>query len=79
MSAVNCFNRPSAKEKFAKLEGKSKSYLAHEYLTRTGIPQKLIKEGKVIESPEENLKELEQQAKEFKEKRLSILKILQIT
>ena len=38
--------------------------------------QRLIKEGKTLEAPEENLQELTQQAKEFNDKRLPILKAL---
>lgn len=40
--------------------------------------QRLMKEGKAIDSPEENLAELTTQATEFMEKRLPILKALQI-
>jgi len=40
--------------------------------------QKLVRDGKVLESPEENLAELTEQAKTFAEKRLPILKALQI-
>lgn len=40
--------------------------------------QKLIKEGKTLETPEENLAELAGQAKTFQEKQLPILKALQI-
>lgn len=40
--------------------------------------QRLIKEGKTLETPEENLAELTAQAREFAEKRLPILKALQI-
>jgi hypothetical protein len=38
--------------------------------------QRLIKEEKTLETPEENLQELTQQAKEFHDKRLPILKAL---
>ena len=40
--------------------------------------QKLVKEGKTLESAEENLAELTHQADEFAQKRLPILKALQI-
>ena len=40
--------------------------------------QKLVKEGKTLESVEENLAELTRQATEFAEKRLPVLKALQI-
>ncbi len=40
--------------------------------------QKLLLEGKVLEETEENLKELERQAKAFAEDRLKILKLLKI-
>jgi len=40
--------------------------------------QRLVKEGKTLETPEENLAELTTQATEFAEKRLPILKALQI-
>lgn len=40
--------------------------------------QKIIKEGKMLESPEENIAELTEQAKAFAEKQLPILKALQI-
>lgn len=39
---------------------------------------KLIKEGKTLETPEENIAELASQAKSFVEKRLPILKALQV-
>lgn len=42
------------------------------------LNQRLTKEGKVIESDEDNVAELNRQAKEFFEKRLPILKALQI-
>ncbi len=40
--------------------------------------QKLVKEGKTLESVEENLAELSRQANEFNDKRLPVLKALQI-
>lgn len=40
--------------------------------------QKLVRDGKVLESSEENLSELLEQARMFKMKRLSILKTLQV-
>jgi hypothetical protein len=40
--------------------------------------QKLIKEGKVLETAEDNLAELGRQAREFAEKRLPILLALQV-
>ena len=40
--------------------------------------QRLIKDGKTLETPEDNLAELTAQANEFAEKRLPILKALQI-
>ena len=40
--------------------------------------QKIVKEGKTLETPEENLAELTDQAKTFAEKQLPILKALQI-
>lgn len=42
------------------------------------LNQRLTKEGKAIESVEDNLAELTQQATEFADKRLPILKVLQI-
>lgn len=42
------------------------------------LNQRLTKEGKTIESVDENIAELNRQAKEFSEKRLPILKALQI-
>ncbi len=44
----------------------------------SGQGQKILKEGKTLETPEENLKEMEGQAKVFAEKKLPILKALQI-
>jgi hypothetical protein len=41
--------------------------------------QRMIKDGKVLESAEENVSELSQQATEFSEKRAPILKALRIT
>jgi SAM-dependent methyltransferase len=40
--------------------------------------QRLTKEGQIIESPEENIRELTQRAEEFAEKHLPLLKALQI-
>lgn len=40
--------------------------------------QRLVKEGKTLENPEDNLAELTQQAKDFAEKQLPILRALQI-
>ena len=40
--------------------------------------QRIIKEGKTIETPEDNLSELSAQAAAFAEKTLPILKALQI-
>ncbi len=40
--------------------------------------QKIMKDGKPLETPEENLAELTVQANEFAEKRLPIMKALQI-
>ncbi len=40
--------------------------------------QRLLKEGKTLETPEDNLAELTAQATEFAEKRLPILKALQL-
>jgi hypothetical protein len=40
--------------------------------------QRLLKEGKTLNSAEDNLKELTRQAKEFSDKRLSILKALEV-
>ena len=40
--------------------------------------QKIVKEGKTLETPEENLAELEAQATTFAQKKLPILKALQI-
>ncbi|MDP2815267.1 MAG: hypothetical protein Q8O19_01140 [Rectinemataceae bacterium] len=40
--------------------------------------QKIVKEGKTLETPEENLAELNEQATIFAEKQLPILKALQI-
>lgn len=40
--------------------------------------QKLLKEGKTLETAEENMAELTRQAEEFAQKRLPILKALQI-
>jgi hypothetical protein len=50
--------------------------LAWEYLAAQG--QRIMKEGKPVESAEENLAELQEQAKLFAEKRLSVLKALQV-
>lgn len=41
--------------------------------------QRIIKDGKTLEAPEDNLAELTAQAKEFDEKRVPILKMLAIT
>jgi len=43
-----------------------------------GQGQKLVKEGKTLETPEENLAELTTQANAFAEKQMPILKALQI-
>ncbi|TXI38310.1 MAG: hypothetical protein E6Q59_06615 [Nitrosomonas sp.] len=43
-----------------------------------GQGQKVIKEGKVLETDEENIKELTEQAIVFLEKQLPILKALQV-
>ena len=40
--------------------------------------QRLLKDGKTLETPEDNLAELTRQATEFAEKRLPILKALQV-
>ena len=40
--------------------------------------QLLVKEGNPIKSPQENLAELAKQAREFSEKRLPILRALQV-
>jgi SAM-dependent methyltransferase len=40
--------------------------------------QKLIKEGKVLQTPEENRQELDNLAREFAEKRLAVLQALQV-
>ena len=40
--------------------------------------QRILKEGKALETPEENLAELAQQAQEFAEKQLPLLKALQV-
>jgi hypothetical protein len=40
--------------------------------------QKLVKEGKTLESPEENIAELTAQAQTFADKQLPILRALQI-
>jgi len=40
--------------------------------------QKIVKEGKTLETPEENIAELTDQANTFAEKQLPILKALQI-
>ena len=40
--------------------------------------QRLLKEGKTLEDPQENLAELTRQAQEFADKSLPILKALQI-
>ena len=40
--------------------------------------QKIVKEGKMLESPEENIAELTAQAQSFADKQLPILKALQI-
>jgi SAM-dependent methyltransferase/methyltransferase-like protein len=40
--------------------------------------QRLLKEGKTLDSAEDNLKELIRQAKEFADKRLSVLKALEV-
>ncbi|OWW18998.1 class I SAM-dependent methyltransferase [Noviherbaspirillum denitrificans] len=50
---------------------------AWEYLEN--LNQRLTKEGKALETPEENIAELQRQAVEFFEKRLPILKALMVT
>jgi SAM-dependent methyltransferase len=40
--------------------------------------QKLIKEGKVLSTPEENIRELEQHAVDFAKKRMPVLELLQV-
>ena len=40
--------------------------------------QKLLKEGKALQSPQENLKELKRQAETFERKRLPVLRALQV-
>jgi hypothetical protein len=40
--------------------------------------QRLLKEGKTLDSAEDNLNELTRQAKEFADKRLSVLKALEV-
>jgi hypothetical protein len=40
--------------------------------------QRIVKEGKILESPEQNLAELKEKAANFAEKKLPILKALQI-
>jgi hypothetical protein len=40
--------------------------------------QRLLKEGKTLDSAEDNMKELTRQAKEFADKRLSVLKALEV-
>jgi len=52
------------------------AHSAHQLLQQLG--QKLIKEGKTLESDEENLAELTAQAQTFADKQLPILKALQI-
>lgn len=44
----------------------------------SGQGQRLLKEGKAIESPEDNLAELLNQAQEFNDKQLPVLKALQV-
>jgi hypothetical protein len=53
-------------------------WAAQVWQTLSGQGQKLVKEGKTLETPEENLAELTTQAKAFAEKQLPILKALQI-
>lgn len=50
----------------------------HVWQTIAAQGQRLVKEGKTLETPEENLAELALQASEFADKRLPILKALQI-
>jgi hypothetical protein len=40
--------------------------------------QRIIKDGKTVDSPDDNLAELQSQAKAFAEKRLAVLKALQV-
>ena len=50
--------------------------MAWELLAAQG--QRIIKDGKAVESAEDNLAELQSQAKAFAEKRLPVLKALQV-
>lgn len=45
-------------------------------LARQG--QRLVKDGKTLDTPEENIAELTRQAEDFKEKRLSVLRALEV-
>jgi hypothetical protein len=51
----------------------------HAWAVLLALGQKLVKEGKTLETPEENIAELTSQAQTFAEKQLPILKALQIT
>lgn len=64
----------------AAAEGKSKpaDWAQYAWKIISDQGQKLLLEGKVLEAPEENLKELERQAKVFSGDRLTILKTLKI-
>jgi SAM-dependent methyltransferase len=64
----------------ARAQGKQQpgEWAAFAWQTVSSQGQKLVKEGKTLETPEENLAELSAQATEFSEKRLPILKALQI-
>lgn len=54
------------------------AWAAHAWSRLEALGQKLLKEGQLVESAEENLAELTRQAEEFQAKRLSVLKALEI-
>lgn len=65
----------------AKTQGKKtpQEWVAFTWQHLQALNQRLIKDGQTLQSPEENLARLNELAQEFAEKRLPILKALQIT
>ena len=64
----------------ARSQGKktAEEWAHHAWQILEGQNQRLLKDGKAVESAEANLAELNRQATEFAEKRLPILKALQV-
>ena len=52
--------------------------LGRQWVVLWPLQQKIVKDGKTLETPEENLAELTSQAQTFADKRLPILKALQV-